>query len=188
MFQTVKCPQCGKSSIEYPDAKLKVTCAGCNTKFKPFAHLKATAISDAASKPMATKPIAPSHADQIFEQVKNVIVQFDKCQKTEAWTKEEEQILNILKAELSVLYTIIRERLVKGVSTLKADLNTPFTFSPLSDRPQKLGVILAFLYITVTILGEQSSKMMFDETEHWIFSHDTIELYKPELSKLVNIP
>lgn len=188
MFQTVKCPQCGKSSIEYPDAKLSVTCAGCHTKFKPFAHLKATTTLEPTSKSKATKSVTPSHADQIFEQIKNVIVQFDKCQKTEGWTKEEEQILNILKAELSVLYTIIRERLVIGVPTLKADLNTAFTFSQLSDRPQKLGVILAFLYITVTILGEQSSKMMFDETEHWIFSHDTIELYKSELSKLVNIP
>jgi phage FluMu protein Com len=187
-FQTVKCPQCGKAYIEYPDANLKVTCDDCKRVFEPFAHLKAATATTANNpKPSIPQPQvnAQSQSEKIFRQ----IVAIDKSArrfKNEdlAWTNAGEAVLQEIKTQMSALGKLVFESMDINIAQLQKDLKPTYTFEPLSNHPQSLGLILAYLYVKMTEFGQEACIMLFAESEHWLFSQDAIERYKSELTKL----
>jgi phage FluMu protein Com len=187
-FQTVKCPQCGKAYIEYPDANLKVTCDGCKHVFQPFAHLKVTTtapVKKSKSSAADTQINGLSHSEKIFRQIV-AIDQTARRFKSEdlAWTNAGEAVLQNIKAEMSVLGKLVFESLDISFVQLQNDLEPSYTFAPLSNYPQSLGLILAYLYVKMTEFGQEACIMLFAESEHWLFSHDSIERHKPKLTKL----
>jgi phage FluMu protein Com len=188
-FQTVKCPECGKAHIEYQDANLTVTCTECKKRFQPFSHLKVTSTSTASNKVEPSLAKEQSTSEKIFEQIVVIDKAARKFKNDDlAWTKAGEAVLQEIKSQMSVLGRLVFESLDISNEQLRQDLKPSFTFGPLSNRQQSLGLILAYLYVKMTEFGQEASIMLFAESEHWAFSHDTIEHYKPELSKLVKIP
>jgi phage FluMu protein Com len=187
-FQTVKCPHCGKAYIEYPDAKLKVTCDGCKQVFEPFTHLIVATIAPAKkskSSAVDTQTNWLSHSEKIFRQIVAIDQAARKFKNEDlAWSNAGEAVLQEIKAQMSVLGKLVFASLDISFAQLQNDLEPSYTFAPLSNYPQSLGLILAYLYVKMTEFGQEACIMLFAESEHWLFSHDAIERHKTKLTKL----
>jgi phage FluMu protein Com len=211
-FQTVQCPQCGKAHIEYPDPKLQVTCIDCKHLFKPFFNLKTTAptntprpviktnFTSAKTEPIPkarptepacrTPPPPPqvkqlSRSEKIFEQIVTINKTVQKYKNEDlSWTRAGEVVLQEIKAQVSVLGKLVFESMDISIAQLKSDLKPAFTFTPLSNSPQSLGLILAYLYVKITEFGQEACILIIAESEHWLYSLEAIEHYKPDLKRL----
>jgi hypothetical protein len=181
-FQTVKCPECGFSQIEYINPDQPVKCNGCKTQFSPF-------------KPVVAKPAKPikppvkqqpSTGERLNTSIRLITKQLGIYLNDGSFISAKEAALRSIKLEMPVLLTTITDSVKKDRYDLSTAFETPLDHTALSEAPQRLDLVLSFLYTGLQHLERMENLGLFDDHNHQVFAQSLITKHRITIDKIIN--
>jgi NAD-dependent SIR2 family protein deacetylase len=178
-FQTVKCPHCGSTQIEFASPTANVKCESCKQRFKPFASLAPPPIKKVVKKQLST-------ANDMIECVQVITKQLETYLENSALPSEKGNALERIKLEMTTLFKAIMESIKFDQTDLSIAFATLLKFSPLSTEPQRLELVLAYLYTALQHMDNITEVGLFADRNHKVFAQSMITKHTATIDKIIN--
>jgi len=178
-FKTVICPKCNASQIEFIKPDEIVTCNSCKKAFSPF-------------KSVDTKPIEPSNirkqstADKLVASIQLITKLLETYLEDSEHPTAKDHAIKVIKLEMPKLLAIITDSLKIDRHDLSTAFQTSIKYSPLSEEPQRLDIVLTYLYFGLRHLERMTSFGLFDDRNHEVFAQSLVTKHGIAIDKIVN--